>query len=107
VLLPIVGNAAEHLTAVSAAMKNKLDLAMGVALGSSMQIALFVTPFTVLVGWVISEPMTLEFSLFETVVLFVSVFVVNSTLVDGESHWLEGVMLLAAYLMICISFYIL
>ncbi len=80
---------------------------MGVALGSSMQIALLVTPVTVIVGWIIDQPMTLHFNLFETTVLFVSVFVVNGTIADGKSHWLEGVLLLSSYLMIAFAFYIL
>lgn len=61
ILLPIVGNAAEHVTAVVVAVRNKMDLAMGVAIGSSIQIALLVTPFLVIVGWIIGEPMTLHF----------------------------------------------
>ncbi|KAI9594369.1 Sodium/calcium exchanger protein-domain-containing protein [Syncephalis fuscata] len=69
ILLPIVGNAAEHMTAVTTAMKNKMDLAIGVALGSSMQIALLVTPLLVIIGWIIGQPMTLFFHGFETVVM--------------------------------------
>jgi len=105
ILLPIVGNAAEHVTAVSVAMKNKMDLAIGVAVGSSMQIALFVTPLMVIIGWIIGQPMTLFFHTFETCVLFVSVLIVNYLLQDGESNWLEGVMLLATYVIIAIAFY--
>ena len=77
VLLPIVGNAAEHVTAVVVSMKDKMDLAIGVAVGSSMQIALLVTPFLVILGWIIDQPMTLHFETFETVVFFLSVLVVN------------------------------
>lgn len=76
IILPIVGNAAEHVTAVTVASKNKMDLAIGVAVGSSIQIALFVTPFIVLLGWAMGRDMSLYFTLFETVSLFVSVFVV-------------------------------
>jgi Ca2+:H+ antiporter len=61
ILIPIVGNAAEHVTAVVVAIKNKMDLAMGVAIGSSIQIALFVTPFLVVLGWIMNRPMTLQF----------------------------------------------
>ncbi len=71
VLLPIVGNAAEHVTAVVVSVKNKMDLAIGVAIGSSLQIALLVTPFLVILGWIIGQPMTLHFETFETVVFFV------------------------------------
>lgn len=77
ILLPIVGNAAEHVTAVVVSMKNKMDLAIGVAIGSSMQIALLVTPFLVILGWILDKEMTLHFETFETVVFFLSVLVVN------------------------------
>lgn len=94
VLLPIVGNAAEHVTAVIVAYKNKMDLAINVAIGSSMQIALFVTPFMVILGWIINQPMTLHFQTFETVVFFLSVLVVNYLIQDGKSNYLEGAMCL-------------
>ncbi|KAF9585169.1 hypothetical protein BGW38_003607 [Lunasporangiospora selenospora] len=106
ILLPIVGNAAEHVTAVTVAMKNKMDLAIGVAIGSSMQIALFVTPLMVIIGWIIHQPMTLFFNTFETCVMFVSVLIVNYLIQDGESNWLEGVMLLGTYFIIGIAFYV-
>lgn len=77
ILLPIVGNAAEHVTAVVVAWKNKMVLAIGVAIGSSMQIALLVTPFLVILGWIINQPMTLKFESFETVVFFLSVLITN------------------------------
>lgn len=77
ILLPIVGNAAEHVTACVVAWKNKMDLAIGVAIGSSMQIALLVTPFLVILGWIIGQPMTLQFETFETVVFFLSVLITN------------------------------
>ncbi|KNE66787.1 calcium/proton exchanger [Allomyces macrogynus ATCC 38327] len=106
ILLPIVGNAAEHVTAVTVAMRNKMELALGVAIGSSMQIALFVTPLLVVVGWIINQPMTLYFELFDTAVLFIAVLVVNYLIADGRSNWLEGVMLLATYLILAIAFFI-
>lgn len=77
ILLPIVGNAAEHVTAVVVSVKNKMDLAIGVAIGSSMQISLLVTPFLVILGWIIGQPMTLHFEIFETVVFFLSVLITN------------------------------
>jgi len=92
ILLPIVGNAAEHVTAIVVALKDKMDLAMGVAIGSSMQIALLVTPALVLLGWAIDVPMTLHFELFETVVFFLSVLVVTYVIQDGKSNYLEGAM---------------
>lgn len=94
ILIPIVGNAAEHVTAVIVAYKGKMDLAINVAIGSSMQIALFVTPFLVLLGWVMDKKMTLHFQGFETVVFFLSVLVVNYLIQDGKSNYLEGAMCL-------------
>jgi Ca2+:H+ antiporter len=92
ILLPIIGNAAEHVTAVVVALKDKMDLAMGVAIGSSMQIALLVTPFLVILGWIIDVDMTLHFETFETVVFFLSVLVVSYVIQDGKSNYLEGAM---------------
>lgn len=105
IVIPIVGNAAEHVTSVIVAMKDKMDLAMGVAVGSSLQIALFVTPVMVLYGWMIDVPMTLNFSTFETTTLFVAIFLSNYLILDGESNWLEGVLALAMYLLIAVAFY--
>ena len=99
ILLPIVGNAAEHVTAVVVALKDKMNLAIGVAIGSSMQIALLVTPFLVLLGWAIDKPMTLHFETFETVVFFLSVLVTNYLIHDGKSNYLEGAMLLGTYVL--------
>ena len=90
IILPIVSNAAEHVTAVTVAAKNKMDLAIGVAVGSSIQIALFVTPIVVLLGWILDRDMSLYFNLFETVSLFVTAFVVNFLVLDGRSNYLEG-----------------
>lgn len=103
IILPIVGNAAEHVTAVTVAFKNKMDLAINIAVGSSIQIALFVTPLMVMLGWAIGAEMSLYFSLFETVCLFASAFIVNYLMIDGRSNWLEGVLLIAAYVIIAIS----
>ncbi|ORX61098.1 calcium/proton exchanger [Piromyces finnis] len=107
ILLPIVGNLAENITAVTVALKNKMDLAIGVAIGSSMQIALMVIPFLVIVGWIINIDLTLVFSLFETVIVFVSVLIVNQLINDGKSNWLEGIMLISAYCIIAIAYYLL
>ncbi len=100
ILLPIVGNAAEHVTAVVVATKNKMDLAIGVAIGSSMQIALLVTPFLVILGWIMGQPMSLQFEIFETVVFFLAVLVTNYLISDGKSNYLEGAMLLGMYIII-------
>lgn len=105
IVLPIVGNAAEHVTAVTVASKNKMDLAINVALGSSIQIALFVTPLIVILGWIISRDMSLYFSLFETVSLFASAFIVNYLMIDGRSNYLEGALLIAAYVIIAVAAY--
>lgn len=105
IILPIVGNAAEHVTAVTVAAKNKLDLALGVSLGSSIQIALFVTPLIVIIGWIMDKDMSLYFTLFETVSLFVSVFIVNFLVLDGRSNYLEGALLCACYVIIAVGTY--
>lgn len=105
IVIPIVGNAAEHVTSVIVAMKDKMDLALSVAIGSSLQIALFVTPFMVLVGWMIDVPMTLNFSTFETVIMLVSVFLSNYLILDGESNWMEGSMSLAMYALVALAFF--
>ncbi|KAM0276376.1 hypothetical protein ACHAQH_006824 [Verticillium albo-atrum] len=107
ILIPIVGNAAEHVTAVVVAIRNKMDLAMGVAIGSSIQIALLVTPFLVILGWaVLDQPMTLHFETFETVAFAFSVLVVTYTVQDGKSNYLEGAMLLGLYFIIALAFYV-
>lgn len=103
IILPIVGNAAEHVTAVTVAGKNKMDLAIGVAVGSSIQIALFVTPVVVLLGWILNTDMSLYFKLFETISLFATAFVVNFLVLDGRSNYLEGSLLIAAYVIIAVG----
>lgn len=105
ILLPIIGNAAEHATAVTVAMKDKMDLSLSVAVGSSLQIALFVAPVLVIVGWLIGEPMDLNFNPFELVAVAVAVLITNSISSDGRSNWLEGTLLLAAYLVLGLAFY--
>ncbi|KAF8822139.1 putative manganese resistance 1 protein [Cardiosporidium cionae] len=105
ILLPIVGNAAEHVTAVTVAAKNKVDLTIGVAIGSSVQIALLVVPFTVISGWIIDQPMTLEFPILSALVLILSVIVVTGIVQDGESNWLEGAMLIVAYSLVAVVFW--
>ncbi|KAF2816780.1 uncharacterized protein BDZ99DRAFT_403925 [Mytilinidion resinicola] len=103
IILPIVGNAAEHVTAVTVAAKNKMDLAIGVAVGSSIQIAIFITPVIVILGWCMAKPMSLYFNIFETVSLFVTAFVVNFLVLDGRSNYLEGSLLIAAYVIIAVA----
>lgn len=105
ILVPIIGNAAEHATAVTVAMKNKMDLSMAVAMGSSLQIALFVAPVLVLAGWAFGQPMDLNFNPFELVAVAVAVAIVNSVSSDGRSDWLEGALLLATYAVLGIAFF--
>ncbi len=105
ILVPIIGNAAEHATAVTVAMKNKMDLSVSVAVGSSLQIALFVAPVLVLAGWAMGQPMDLNFNGFELVAVAVSVLIANSISSDGRSNWLEGILLLAAYAVLALAFY--
>ncbi|WP_414564361.1 MULTISPECIES: calcium/proton exchanger [unclassified Anabaena] len=105
ILVPIIGNAAEHATAVTVAMKDKMDLSLSVAVGSSMQIALFVAPVLVIAGWFLDQPMDLDFNPFELVAVAVSVLIANSISSDGKSNWLEGTLLLAAYTVLGFAFY--
>ncbi|MEH2447927.1 MAG: calcium/proton exchanger [Nostoc sp.] len=105
ILVPIVGNAAEHATAVTVAMKDKMDLSLSVAVGSSMQIALFVAPVLVIAGRILGKPMDLDFKPFELVAVVVSVLIANTISSDGRSNWLEGTLLLAAYTVLGFAFY--
>jgi len=105
ILLPIIGNAAEHATAVTVALKNKMDLSVSVAMGSSMQIALFVAPVLVIGGWAMGQPMDLNFNPFELVAVIVAVLIANSVSSDGESNWLEGSLLLATYTILGLAFF--
>jgi Ca2+:H+ antiporter len=105
ILVPIIGNAAEHATAVSVAMKNKMDLSVSVAVGSSLQIALFVAPVLVIAGLIMGKPMDLDFNPFELVAVAVAVLIANSISSDGRSNWLEGILLLAAYVVLGFAFY--
>ncbi len=105
ILLPIIGNAAEHATAVTVAMKDKMDLSMAIAVGSSLQIALFVAPALVIAGWLLGQPMDLNFNPFELVAVAVAVLLANSVSSDGRSNWLEGCLLLATYLVLGLAFY--
>lgn len=105
ILLPIVGNACEHAAAVRFAVQNKPGLAISIAVGSSVQVALFVVPFAVLLGWGISQPMTMDFGILNTTVLCICVLVVMSIVVDGHSNWLEGYMLCSAYMLIAVMYW--
>lgn len=106
ILIPIIGNAAEHSTAIVMAMKNKMDVSVEIAVGSSLQIILFVAPVLIFLS-LLFTPMSIVFNQFELVSLIVSVLIVNRVASDGESNWLEGVQLLSVYLIIAAGFFIL
>ena len=105
ILLPFFGNAAEHFTAVIVAGKDKMDLSLGIAIGSSVQIAVFVAPLMVVFAWIMGVDLSLEFGPLETAATFLSVLVANSILRDGTTNWLEGAMLLACYVILGLSFW--
>lgn len=105
IIIPIIGNAAEHSTAVVMAMKNKMDVAVEIAVGSSLQIILFVAPVLIFLS-LLFTPMSIVFNPFELVALIVSVLIVNRVASDGESNWLEGVQLLSVYFIIGAGFFI-
>ncbi|KAK6820085.1 Sodium/calcium exchanger protein [Aspergillus parasiticus SU-1] len=106
IVVPIVGNAGEFAITVNAAMGGKLDLAIGVIVGSTLQIALFVTPFLVLCGWVLGQPMSLRFNTFETACFSLAVVVMNCLTREGKSNYFEGLLLIGTYLIIAIAFYV-
>ena len=107
ILVALVGNAAEHSTAVMMALKNKMDLAYGIAVGSSLQIALLVAPLLVFVSYLFGTPLDLMFTPFEVAAVTISVLIVGFVAIDGESHWMEGVMLVGVYVMLAIAFFFL
>lgn len=107
IVVAIIGNAAEHSTAVWMAIKDKMDLSLGIAIGSSLQIALFVAPILVFTSWFLGHPMDLEFTIPEVAAVIVAVFIVAEISKDGRTNWLEGVQLLSVYLILAILFYFL
>ena len=108
ILVALVGNAAEHSTAVLVALKDKMDLAVNIAVGSSIQIALFVAPLLVFISYFVGpSPMDLRFTSLEVVAVALSVGIMALVSLDGESHWMEGVQLIAVYVMLGIAFFFL
>ncbi len=105
IVVAVVGNAAEHSAAVFAARKDKMDLSITIAVGSSVQIALLVAPLLVFVSYALGHPMTLEFNGFEIAAMILSVLTVGMVAVDGESNWFEGAQLLATYIILAIAFF--
>lgn len=106
VIVAIIGNAAEHASAVTMAAKNRMDLSLQIIIGSATQIALFVVPLLVFAGLIIHQPMDLIFTTFELATIVVSVMIANLVVQDGESNWLEGAQLLAAYGIIAVAFFL-
>jgi Ca2+:H+ antiporter len=105
IVIAVIGNAAEHSTAVLMAMRNKIGLSLGIAVGSSLQIALFVAPALVFFSYLFGQPMDLEFTLPEVVAVIVAVYLLFQIDGDGETNWLEGVQLLSVYLILGILFF--
>jgi Ca2+:H+ antiporter len=106
VVIAIVGNAAEHASAVQAAIKNRMDLAVSITVGSATQIVSFVAPVLVLISVFLGHPMSLVFDTFELVALILTVFVTNSVIEDGQTTWFEGVQLLLAYVVIAAAYFV-
>lgn len=106
-IIPLVGNIAEHIVGVQVAYKNKMNLSLSISLGSSMQVALFVAPVLVFAGLLMGHPMDLVFTRFELIALVAAVLIGTIVSVDGESNWLEGAQLLAVYVILGIAFFIL
>jgi Ca2+:H+ antiporter len=106
ILVALIGNAAEHSTAILMAAKNRMDAALTIAVGSSIQVALFVAPLLVFLSYVIApQPMDLLFTTLEVVAVGISVWIMTLVAQDGESHWMEGVLLLAVYVILGMAFY--
>ena len=106
-MVAIVGNAAEHSSAILMAVRNKMDISIGIAVGSSLQIALFVAPLLLFASYLFGSPMDLEFTIPEVVAVVASIIVVEQISADGESNWVEGVQLLSVYAILAILFYFL
>lgn len=105
VVVALVGNAAEHSSAITMAMQNRMEVAIEIAVGSTTQIALVVAPVAILTSWLFGRPMSLEFIPAELVAILLSVFTVNQVTRDGETNWLEGAVLLATYVVIAFAFF--
>ena len=107
ILIPIIGNVAEHLVAVKVAMENQMDLSVEISIASSLQIALFVAPVLVFISLLMGKPLTLIFNQFELLALIVGVLIAALVSADGESNWLEGAELLAVYIILGLAFFLL
>lgn len=107
IVVPLIGNVAEHMVAVQVAIKNQMDLSLSIALGSSLQIALFVAPALVFISLMMGNPMTLEFNFPEVIAMVAASLIAAFVAMDGRSNWLEGAMLLAVFLVLAIGFFFL
>ncbi len=107
IVVAIIGNAAENSSAILMAMRNKMDLSLGIALGSSLQITLFVAPVLLFASYLFGTPMNLEFTIPEVFAVMVAILIVQQISSDGESNWIEGVQLLSVYAILGILFYFL
>ena len=107
IIIPLVGNIAEHLVAVQVAFKNQMDLSLGISVGSSLQIALFVAPILVFISLLFGNELTLVFNAFEIITLFAAALIAAFVSLDGESNWLEGAQLLALYIIVALAFFFL
>jgi Ca2+:H+ antiporter len=105
IIVPLVGNVAEHLVAVQVAAKNRMELSLAISVGSSLQIALLVAPLLVFISLAMGNPLTLVFNQFELIALMAAVLIAGLVSLDGESNWLEGAMLLAIYVIIALGFF--
>ena len=105
IVVAIIGNAAEHSTALLVALKNKMDLSVGIAIGSSLQIALFVAPILVFLSYIFGQPMDLEFTKPEVFAIVASVYILFQISGDGETNWIEGVQLLSLYVILGVLFF--
>ncbi|KAJ2368185.1 hypothetical protein IW150_005479 [Coemansia sp. RSA 2607] len=106
ILLPIAASAAEHTMSITVAVRNKMDLCITVAVGSSMQMTLLVLPLLIIIAWILNRPLTLFFDDFETTTMLISVLVINYLIMNGRSNWLKGAMLLSSYFIVALAFFL-
>jgi Ca2+:H+ antiporter len=105
VVVAIIGNIAEHTSAITVALKNRMDLSLQISIGSATQMAIFVTPLLVILSILLGHPMNLVFTVFELVAIILSIFITNSVVEDGESNWLEGLQLMTTYIILALAFF--
>jgi Ca2+:H+ antiporter len=105
IIVGVVGNAAEHSSAIMLARKDKLDLSIGIAAGSGTQVAIFVVPILVIAGIVVNRNFNLVFTIYELAVVFLSAIILNLIAHDGKSNWFEGIMLTAVYIIVAVGFF--